>query len=225
MSFVIWAVLCCTVAWAVKNASFFFSTIKMHIAHQAKRNARHTHNEEEKPKCRNHKVSSAVGDGAACRCCIHGGYCTIVIGHTRFIYYFNIEEKKMSIEVQQRNQSTQYIHVALEQKINNKRSYFYVWMLWCCNCTDEEQQKNDRIRIVWTHTNDIAERAKKKTIKRGLTKTGKKSIRFALHCCFLYELIPLPHIAHCTVQVIDHWKAWIVEVFFSFARILVHVFC
>lgn len=197
----------------------------MHIAQQAKRNARHTHNEEEKPKCRNHKVSSAVGDGAACRCCIHGGYCTIVIGHTRFIYYFNIEEKKMSIEVQQRNQSTQYIHVALEQKINNKRSYFYVWMLWCCNCTDEEQQKNDRIRIVWTHTNDIAERAKKKTIKRGLTKTGKKSIRFALHCCFLYELIPLPHIAHCTVQVIDHWKAWIVEVFFSFARILVHVFC
>lgn len=66
----------------------------MHIAQQAKRNARHTHNEEEKPKCRNHKVSSAVGDGAACRCCIHGGYCTIVIGHTRFIYYFNIEEKK-----------------------------------------------------------------------------------------------------------------------------------
>lgn len=47
----------------------------------------------------------------------------------------------MSIEVHQRNQSTQYIHFALEQKINNKRSYFYVWMLWCCNCTDEEQQK------------------------------------------------------------------------------------
>lgn len=93
-------------------------------------------------------------------------------------------------------------------------------MLWCCNCTDEEQQKNDRIWIVWTHTNDIAERAKKKTIKRGLTKTGKKSIRFALHCCFLYELIPLPHIAHCTVQVIDHWKAWIVEV--SFFHLLVY---
>lgn len=39
-------------------------------------------------------------------------------------------------------------------------------------------------------------------------KTGKKSIRFAFHLCsfvvFFCELIPSPHIAHCTVQVIDH---------------------
>lgn len=79
-------------------------------------------------------------------------------------------------------------------------------MFGCSDVATAPMKSSKKMTVfeLYERTPMILQSEPKKTIKRGLTKTGKKSIRFALHCCFLYELIPLPHIAHCTVQVIDH---------------------